>query len=119
MRLVGEKFLRTCDTAAVYYIKKDGPAVTYLNKKGKETAVDESTGGLLLDNNGRTQLNPYYSLICDYGGNVTFSDVFSSSLPGLAVSGLSATSPPLPLPYINYPKITLIISKIYIYDEVL
>jgi ABC-type sugar transport system substrate-binding protein len=61
MRLVGEKFLRTCDTAAVYYIKKDGPAVTYLDKNGKETAVDEPTGGLLLDSSGRARLNPYYN----------------------------------------------------------
>jgi ABC-type sugar transport system substrate-binding protein len=61
MRLVGEKLLRTCDTSAVYYITKDGPAVTYLDKNGKETAVDEPTGGLLLDSNGRARLNPYYN----------------------------------------------------------
>jgi ABC-type sugar transport system substrate-binding protein len=61
MRLVGEKFLRKCDTAAVYYIKKDGPAVSYLDNNGKEAAVDEPTGGLLLDQNGRAILNPYYN----------------------------------------------------------
>jgi ABC-type sugar transport system substrate-binding protein len=61
MRLVGEKFLRTCDTAAVCYIKKVGPAVTYLDKNGKEAAVDEPMGGLLLDKNGRAILNPYYN----------------------------------------------------------
>jgi ABC-type sugar transport system substrate-binding protein len=61
MRLVGEKFLRICDTATVYHIKKNGPAVTYLDTNGKEAVVDEPTGGLLLDNNGRAQLNPYYN----------------------------------------------------------
>jgi ABC-type sugar transport system substrate-binding protein len=61
MRLVAEKFLRTCDTAAVYYIKENGPAVTYLDRNGKEAAVDEPTGGLLLDKNGRAILNPYYN----------------------------------------------------------
>jgi ABC-type sugar transport system substrate-binding protein len=61
MRLAGEKFLRTCDTAAVYYIKKNGPAVTYMDTNGKEAVVDEPAGGLLLDNNGRAQLNPYYN----------------------------------------------------------
>jgi ABC-type sugar transport system substrate-binding protein len=61
MRLVSEKFLRKCDTAAVYYIKQDGPAVTYLDNNGKESVVDEPTGGLLLDKNGRAILNPYYN----------------------------------------------------------
>jgi hypothetical protein len=61
MRLVGEKFLRKCDTAAVYYIKQNGPAVTYIDSSGKEAPVDEPTGGLLLDRNGRAQLNPYYN----------------------------------------------------------
>jgi ABC-type sugar transport system substrate-binding protein len=61
MRLVGEKFLRKCDVAAVYYIKQNGPTVTYIDSSGKETAVDEPTGGLLLDKNGRAQLNPYYN----------------------------------------------------------
>jgi ABC-type sugar transport system substrate-binding protein len=61
MRLVGEKFLRKCDTAAIYYIKRDGPAVTYIDSSGKEAPVDEPTDGLLLDKNGRAQLNPYYN----------------------------------------------------------
>jgi ABC-type sugar transport system substrate-binding protein len=60
MRLVGEKFLRKCDTATVYYKKEQGSAVTYISN-GKEVAVDEPTGGLLLDKNGRAQLNPYYN----------------------------------------------------------
>jgi hypothetical protein len=61
MRLVGEKFLRKCDTAAIYYIKRDGPAVTYIDSSGKEVLVDEPAGGLLLDKNGHAQLNPYYN----------------------------------------------------------
>jgi ABC-type sugar transport system substrate-binding protein len=61
MRLVGEKFLRKFDTASVYYVKNSGVATMYLDADGKETAVDEPTGGLLLDRNGRAQLNPYYN----------------------------------------------------------
>ncbi|MDR0562875.1 MAG: substrate-binding domain-containing protein [Spirochaetaceae bacterium] len=61
MRLAGEKFLRKCDTAAVYYIKKEGPAVAYLDSNGTEIPVNEPSGGLLLDKNGRAILNPYYN----------------------------------------------------------
>jgi ABC-type sugar transport system substrate-binding protein len=80
MRLVGEKFLRTCDTAAISYIKRDGPVVMYIDSNGKEVTVDEPTGGLLLDKNGRAQLNPYYNAkikLIDYSDR---SDVGTNSM---------------------------------------
>lgn len=61
MRMVGEKFLREADLANVSFVKKDGDPVTYLDADGKEQNVDEPTGGLILDENGHAQLNPYYN----------------------------------------------------------
>lgn len=61
MRMISEKFLRKTDEAAVYYVKTDGEAVTYLDEQGNEVPVDEPTGGLILDENGHAQLNPYYN----------------------------------------------------------
>lgn len=61
MRLVGEKFLRKCDTASIYYVKEEGGAAAYIDADGSEKAVDEPTGGLILDENGYAQLNPYYN----------------------------------------------------------
>lgn len=61
MRMVGEKFLRKADTAAVYFVKTEGDAVTYIDEQGNEVPVDEPTGGLILDENGHAQLNPYYN----------------------------------------------------------
>nr|WP_305137043.1 substrate-binding domain-containing protein [uncultured Schaedlerella sp.] len=61
MRLIGEKFLRKCDTASIYYVKEEGDPVTYIDENGKETEVDEPTGGLILDEEGHAQLNPYYN----------------------------------------------------------
>lgn len=61
MRLVGEKFLRTCDTASIYYTKEDGDPIAYIDENGKEVKVDEPTGGLILDENGHAQMNPYYN----------------------------------------------------------
>lgn len=61
MRLVGEKFLRYADPAAIDYVKVDGEPVNYIDENGNEVAVDEPTGGLILDENGYAQLNPYYN----------------------------------------------------------
>lgn len=61
MRMVGEKFIRKADSAAVYFIKTDGEAVSYLDEQGNEVSVEEPTGGLILDENGHAQLNPYYN----------------------------------------------------------
>lgn len=61
MRMIGEKFLRKGDTAAIKFVKEEGSPVTYLDENGKEVAVDEPTGGLLLDKDGHAQLNPYYN----------------------------------------------------------
>lgn len=61
MRMVGEKFLRTADTATVGFVKNDSDSVTYLDAEGKEQQVDEPTGGLILDKDGHAQLNPYYN----------------------------------------------------------
>lgn len=61
MRMVGERFLREGDTATVKFAKEEGEPATYLDENGKETAVDEPTGGLLLDKDGHAQLNPYYN----------------------------------------------------------
>lgn len=61
MRMIGEKFLREGDTASIKFVKEEGSPVTYLDENGKETAVEEPTGGLLLDKDGHAQLNPYYN----------------------------------------------------------
>lgn len=61
MRMVGEKFLREADLAAIDFVSKDGDAVTYVDEAGNEQAVDEPTGGLILDEEGHAQLNPYYN----------------------------------------------------------
>lgn len=61
MRMVGEKFLRKADMASVYFVKEEGDPVNYIDENGNEVAVDEPTGGLILDENGHAQLNPYYN----------------------------------------------------------
>lgn len=61
MRMVAEKFIRTCDTASTYFVKEEGEPVTYIDENGKEAPVDEPTGGLILDENGHAQFNPYYN----------------------------------------------------------
>ncbi|MGL5435653.1 MAG: sugar ABC transporter substrate-binding protein [Lachnospiraceae bacterium] len=61
MRMVGEKFLREADVAAVYFVKTAGEVVSYLDEQGNEVTVDEPTGGLILDDNGYARLNPYYN----------------------------------------------------------
>lgn len=61
MRLVGEKFLREGDLSSIYFVKTDGAPVNYIDASGKEVAVDEPTGGLILDEKGNAQLNPYYN----------------------------------------------------------
>lgn len=74
MRLVGEKFLRKGDMSTVYFVKEEGDPVYYLDEDGKEVEVDEPTGGLILDENGYAQLNPYYNekvTIIDYSDRNT------------------------------------------------
>lgn len=61
MRMINEKFLREGDLATMYFKKTNGNSVTYIDADGKEVPVDEPTGGLLLDENGHAQLNPYYN----------------------------------------------------------
>lgn len=61
MRLIGEKFLREGDLATIYFTKADGEPVYYMNQDGDEVVVDEPTGGLILDEGGYAQLNPYYN----------------------------------------------------------
>lgn len=61
MRMIGEKFLRKADMATIYFEKEDGDPVTYIDEDGNEVDVDEPTGGLILDDEGHAQLNPYYN----------------------------------------------------------
>lgn len=61
MRMIGEKYLRKADMASIYFVKEDGDPVTYLDAEGNEVEVDEPTGGLILDEEGHAQLNPYYN----------------------------------------------------------
>lgn len=42
-------------------MKTDGEPVYYIDKDGNENSVDEPTGGLILDEKGYAQLNPYYN----------------------------------------------------------
>lgn len=70
MRMIGEKFLREADMANIGFVKTDGEPVNYIDENGDEVAVDEPTGGLLLDDVGNAQLNPYYNekvRIIEYG----------------------------------------------------
>ena len=62
MRSIEQKFLREADMANIGYVVEEGEgSVTYLDENGNEQEVDEPTGGLLLDENGYAQLNPYYN----------------------------------------------------------
>lgn len=61
MRMIGEKFLREGDYSTIHFKKAEGASVTYIDENGKEVPVDEPTGGLILDENGHAQLNPYYN----------------------------------------------------------
>ena len=61
MRLIAEKYLREGDITSGYFVKEDGDPVYYLDEDGNEVEVDEPTGGLILDENGYAQLNPYYN----------------------------------------------------------
>ncbi len=61
MKIIAERFLRKVDLTTGKYVKTEGDAVTYTDKDGQEKAVDEPTGGLILDDNGKAQLNPFYN----------------------------------------------------------
>lgn len=61
MKMVSEKFLREADLSSGTFISKDGEDVTYVDAEGKEQKVDEPSGGLILDDKGHAQLNPYYN----------------------------------------------------------
>lgn len=61
MRMIGEKYLRKADMASIYFVKEEGDPVTYIDEDGNEVEVEEPTGGLLLDEDGHAQLNPYYN----------------------------------------------------------
>ncbi len=61
MKIIAEKFLRKVDLTTGKFAKTEGDAVTYIDTDGQEKAVDEPTGGLILDENGKAQLNPFYN----------------------------------------------------------
>jgi len=61
MRLIGEKFLREGDLSSIYFVAEEGSPVSYIDASGNEVEVEEPTGGLILDENGYAQLNPYYN----------------------------------------------------------
>lgn len=61
MRMIGEKYLRKADLASMYFVKEEGDPVTYIDEEGNEAEVEEPTGGLILDEDGHAQLNPYYN----------------------------------------------------------
>ena len=61
MRLIAEKFLRQADVATIYYVKTEGGPVDYVDASGNVVAVDEPTGGLILDKDGHAILNPFYN----------------------------------------------------------
>lgn len=71
MRLVGEKFLRQADVSTIDYVRTEGEPVNYIDANGNEIAVDEPTGGLILDENGHAILNPYYN---EKVNLITYSD---------------------------------------------
>ena len=61
IRIIGEKYLRYFDYGALDYIRnRSAQTVYYLDEKGAEVQVNEPTGGLILDNDGYAQLNPFY-----------------------------------------------------------
>lgn len=60
MKIIAEKYLRQIDVDTAGYIHTEGDPVTYLDESGKEVQVEEPTGGLILDENGHAQLNPFY-----------------------------------------------------------
>ncbi len=60
-RMIKERFLRYFDYSIVDFIKEEtGEAVYYIDEKGEKTKVEEPSGGLILDENGYAQLNPFY-----------------------------------------------------------
>lgn len=61
MRLISEKYLRKADTASIYFVSEEGDPVTYIDEGGNEAEVEEPTGGLILDEGGHAQLNPFYN----------------------------------------------------------
>ncbi len=60
LKMIGEKYLRRIDTDTASFIHEEGDPVSYLDENGKEVQVEEETGGLLLDEEGYAQLNPFY-----------------------------------------------------------
>ncbi len=60
-RLLTERFLRYYDVDSRDFICTDGNPITYYrDEQGTLRLVKEPTGGLILDENGRAQLNPFY-----------------------------------------------------------
>lgn len=60
-RMVAEKYLRYFDSSQVDFIREEnGETVYYLDDGGIEMPVEEPAGGLILDEEGYAQRNPYY-----------------------------------------------------------
>ena len=59
-QLIGEKYLRHYDMKHLKFYREDGKKVEYTDGYGIRCAVEEPTGGLILDKNGDAILNPYY-----------------------------------------------------------
>lgn len=65
-RLVKERFLRYYDMEHLDFIREEsGEQVYFLNGKDEPELVDEPAGGLILDENGYAQLNPFYDARVD------------------------------------------------------
>ncbi len=60
MKIIAEKFLRKIDLSNGQFIKTKGAAAIFTDVDGTEKAVTEPTGGLILNADGRAQLNPFY-----------------------------------------------------------
>lgn len=60
-KLIQEKYLRYFDVAAMEFVREDRQeTVCYYDENMQCVQVDEPVGGLILDQNGYAQRNPYY-----------------------------------------------------------
>lgn len=59
-KLIQEKYLRYFDVEAMEFIREPGGVVYYYDEDMRYEEVDEPTGGLILNEAGEAQLNPYY-----------------------------------------------------------
>jgi ABC-type sugar transport system substrate-binding protein len=78
MKIIAQKFLRQVDMRTASFVTTKSDKKAWYMKDGKKLAVDEPTGGLVLDGQGNAILNPFYNpkaAIVTYNNRTIMSNI--------------------------------------------